>query len=160
MTVLWFNLGFALIPRPGWEETIIDWVTLLALSWHIEYQSKGATWERRLEVLGGWRWVWAAWPRLPSAFEGLYPAAGVQDTGWGLQLTLIRNWAPFGLKIGKSRDTCLKHVKGNLQVSASRSQLLLGKEISTDSALWSSSLLAYAGREPVDFSTIALRVPS
>lgn len=55
----------------------------------------------------GLGWVALA---LPSTFEAPSPAAGDQDTGWGQQFTLVRNWAPFGLNIEKSRDTCLKHI--------------------------------------------------
>lgn len=156
MTVLWFNLGIWLIPPPGWRGSLTDWVMLLAaLSWHTGYQFlylPKVLPESRAGAAGGRESV--------LAFAGLYPAAPEPGCRLSSAAHLVRNWAPLGLNIGKWRDTCLKHVEGNLQVSTSSSHSLLGKKICTDSALWTSFLLAYAGREPTVFYTIALRVPS
>lgn len=66
---------------------------------------------------------------------GFAPAAPEPGCGLRSAAHLVRNWAPLGLNIWKSRDICLKLVEGNLQVSASRSQSLLGKKVCTDSAL-------------------------
>lgn len=41
------------------------------------------------------------------------------------EASFVRNWAVLGLNIGKWKDTCLKHVRGKLQVSASRSHSFL-----------------------------------
>lgn len=81
----------------------------LALSWRIEYQSlyrpsKGAV-----------STCWGAGHRLRSA---AHPCE-----------VLSSFWAEYC-----EIDTRLKHVVGNLRVSASRSQSLLGKEICTESA--------------------------
>lgn len=106
---------------------------LLALLWHTEYWSlclPKAVPESRAGAPGGMESVLGC-----MGFAGLYPAA--PEPGYRLKSAahLVRDWAPLGLNSGKSRHISVKHVEGNLQVSASRFQSLRGKKIYTDSAL-------------------------
>lgn len=87
-------------------------------------------------------------------FAGLYPAAPQPGCRLRSAAHLVRDWAPLRLNSGKSRDICFKHVEGNLQVSASRSKLLLGKKISMIQPCDPhSSLLMLAGN-PLSFTLL------
>lgn len=87
-------------------------------------------------------------------FAGLHPAAPEPGCRLSSATHLVRNWTPLGLNIGKLRDIGLKHVEGNLQVSASRCQVLLGRKFAQIQPCEPHSFLLMLAGNPLSFTQL------
>lgn len=133
------SLGLCVAVKTLGKSRELLWKSCDGSSICCDFSRKGKSLDQRAAccvMLGGWVGMGLG----SVATTALYlrrALASCCDPGHSLRprFALVRNWADFRLNIGKRKCACLKNVGGNMQVSASRPQLLLGKEIRSDSPL-------------------------